>query len=70
MDRAKINGTNSHNINCLDCGKELTRKEYDYGRKRCLKCRSRHYGRQNKKYIDFDGSNNIDEILLNKIGRS
>lgn len=70
VDRVKINGTNSHNKECLDCGKELTRKEYDYGRKRCLKCRSAYYGRQNKKYIGFDGSNNIDEILIAKIGRS
>ena len=70
MDRVKINGTNSHDIDCLDCGKELTHKEYEYGKDRCLKCRSAYYGRQDKKYIGFDGSNNIDEILLNKIGRS
>lgn len=70
MDRVKINGTNLHNINCLGCGKELTRKEYEHGMDRCLKCRNLYYGRQNKKYIDSDGSNNVDEILLNKIGRS
>lgn len=70
MDRVKIDGTNAHNKNCLDCGKELTLDEYKYGRERCLPCRNKYYNRQNKKYIDFDGSNNVDEILLNKIGRS
>ena len=70
MDRVKINGTNLHNKDCLDCGRELTIEEYRYGRKRCLKCRNKYYNKQNKKYIDFDGSNNIDQILLNKIGRS
>ena len=51
---------------CVDCGKKLTETEYRDGRDKCLSCRLHGYNKQVRKYIELDGSNDIDEILINR----
>lgn len=68
-NRVEVNGENISAHNCLVCGEQLTLKEYTYGKDECVECRTVNRPEQHKGYVSVDGANNIDEILLNKVGR-
>lgn len=54
---------------CLDCGRELTKYEYNKCSNICASCRSKGFDR-GLDYIDLYGNNKIDDILIKKRERN
>lgn len=63
MKRVKINGRAKNNSRCMDCGKSLTKDEYNTCTDMCKWCYSKA---GEKGYIDSSGNNKINSILENK----
>ena len=61
-----INGSSKTAYYCFECGESLNIDDYVFGDGRCGCCRSKTYDRNEGRYIDLGGNNQIDEILLKK----
>lgn len=64
IDSKMVEGVHS----CIYCGNKMDIKSYNSGHDTCGKCRYRNGYADSGKYQDY-GMNNIDMILIDKIGR-
>ena len=64
-----VDGARKHSSDCFRCGRTLDVDDYIFGDGNCSRCRSGMYD-SGGKYIDINGTNKIDEILLDKSERS
>lgn len=66
MDKIEIVGRNKPIHNCLDCGAELSYKEYHESKDRCYRCRVVLGRGKHKEFTSSTGQNNVDAILIHK----
>ena len=67
IKRIPISSCSKPVYNCMECNKKLTEYEYNRGYEICTSCRNIHYDRNRRmEYIDINGNNKIDEILIKK----
>lgn len=64
--RIGIRGNNKAIHRCVECGRKLSQYEYISCFNTCTSCKDKIYKARMTRYIDNQGDNKIDEILLNK----
>ena len=64
----KIDSKNESIHNCLACGKELSRHEYNMVFNRCSTCNRKYHNKNRaKRFVDVNEINDVDEILNYKL---